>query len=195
MPSQVSTPTAPASKQALAHPLAPLTAEEITTTSRLVREAWPAGTGLQFKQVTLEEPPRAEVLRYLDAEHEGRSVPVVVRKAFVCYYFRKTNKFHEAIVDLSAGRVERNVRLGPNVHGNGDGEEIIAMERICLDDEKVQAEIAKLELPEGTVVIVDPWIYGENVRHSTSRGGNADDPVQDLMALEMTIGCINALCT
>jgi len=35
------------------------------------------------------------------------------------------------------------------------------VEKIALEDEAVKAEIAKLKLPEGTVVISDPWIYGE----------------------------------
>ena len=56
--------------------------------------------------------------------------------------------------------MESNVRLGPNVHSNADGDEIIKVERIALEDEGVQAEIAKLQLPEGTVIISDPWIYG-----------------------------------
>jgi hypothetical protein len=29
-----------------------------------------------------------------------------------------------------------------------------------MEDEAVKAEIAKLQLPEGTVVMADPWIYG-----------------------------------
>jgi primary-amine oxidase len=62
---------------------------------------------------------------------------------------------------LSAGKVESNLRLGPNVHSTADGEEIIAVERIALEDEGVKAEIAKLQLPEGTVLISDPWIYGK----------------------------------
>ncbi len=56
--------------------------------------------------------------------------------------------------------MESNLRLGPNVHSNADGDEIIAVERIALEDEAVKAEIAKLQLPKGTVVISDPWIYG-----------------------------------
>lgn len=34
------------------------------------------------------------------------------------------------------------------------------MEQIALEDEGVKAEIAKLQLPEGSVVISDPWPYG-----------------------------------
>jgi primary-amine oxidase len=76
------------------------------------------------------------------------------------------DRFHEAIVNLSSQTVESNVRLGPNEHGNGDYEEILMVEKNALADEKVKAEIAKLQLPEGTVVCADPWIYGSDVRPS-----------------------------
>jgi len=61
---------------------------------------------------------------------------------------------------LSTGKVESNVRLGANIHGNGDYEEILIIEKNALEDEGVKAEIAKLSLPEGTIVCADPWIYG-----------------------------------
>ena len=61
---------------------------------------------------------------------------------------------------MTNGKVESNVRLGPNVHGPGDAEEILLVERIALEDDGVRAEIAKLHLPEGTAIISDPWIYG-----------------------------------
>lgn len=77
------------------------------------------------------------------------------------------DKLHEAIVSLSLGKVESNVRLGPYVHSTADGAEIIEVERICLEDEAVRAEIAKLQLPEGTVIISDPWIYGKIRKLST----------------------------
>ena len=70
------------------------------------------------------------------------------------------DKLHEAIVNLSLRKVESNLRLGPCIHSNADGDEIIAVEKIALEDEGVKAELAKLQLPEGTVVISDPWIYG-----------------------------------
>ena len=68
--------------------------------------------------------------------------------------------------------VEHNVRLGPNNHSWGDAEEIIEIERIALEDEKVKEEIAKLKLPEGTVVISDPWIYGKQRTFSCPRSSN-----------------------
>ncbi|TID22218.1 TynA Cu2+-containing amine oxidase [Venturia nashicola] len=149
-------------KQIASHCVAPLTGDEISHASGLVRALYPSNTSLQFKVVTLQEPPKTEVLKYLEAEHSKGPLPAIERKAWVNYYIKNTNKFHEAIVNLSNNSVERNVRLGANIHGAGDGEEIIAIETIALEDERVKAEIAKLELPEGTVVVCDPWIYGSD---------------------------------
>ncbi len=56
--------------------------------------------------------------------------------------------------------MESNVRLGPNVHGSSDYDEVVMVEKNALEDEGVKAEIAKLQLPEGAVVTADPWIYG-----------------------------------
>lgn len=50
------------------------------------------------------------------------------------------------------------------MHAPGDGEEIIKIEKIMLEDPGVQAEIAKLKLPEGAVVVSDPWIYGQSIQ-------------------------------
>lgn len=76
---------------------------------------------------------------------------------------RTQNKFHEAVVNLDTQTVEYNVRLGANMHAPGDGEEIFAIERVCLEDQGVQDAIAKLELPQGSKVVIDPWIYGIKV--------------------------------
>ncbi|KAF2195382.1 hypothetical protein K469DRAFT_698975 [Zopfia rhizophila CBS 207.26] len=164
----VATPTVRPAKSVVSHPLAPLSSSEITSAAAIIKASWPTHTDLHFKVITLEEPPKAEVLPFLEAEHSRKPLPVISRKAFLNYYIRNTNKFHEAVVDLSTGRVLRNVLLGPNIHANGDGEEIVAIEKAALQDEGVKAEIAKLKLPAGTVVISDPWIYG-------SDGINDDD--------------------
>ena len=61
--------------------------------------------------------------------------------------------------------MESNIRLGSNVHSQADGAEILEVEKVALEDEGVKAEIAKLNLPEGTVIISDPWIYGMILRY------------------------------
>ncbi|KAI9049433.1 hypothetical protein LZ554_006466 [Drepanopeziza brunnea f. sp. 'monogermtubi'] len=157
-----SLPIVGAKKSTPQHPLGPLTAGEIKESAKLIRSLWPAGTDVQFKSITLQEPEKAKLVPFLAAEHAGKPTPTIERRAFVVYYLRNTNKLHEAIVSLSQAKVESNVRLGPCVHSNADGDEIIRVEQIALEDEQVKAEIAKLQLPEGTVIISDPWIYGSD---------------------------------
>lgn len=83
-------PAALPAKQTVSHPLAPVTADEITHASQLIRGLWPEHTNLQFKVVTLEEPPKAQVLPYLEAEHTGGLLPSIERKVFVNYYLQNT---------------------------------------------------------------------------------------------------------
>ncbi|CZT10634.1 related to peroxisomal amine oxidase (copper-containing) [Rhynchosporium agropyri] len=144
------------------HPLGPLTAHEITESAKIIKSSWPQNTNVQFKVITLQEPNKADLVPFLAAERAGKSTSTIERRSFVLYYIRNTNKLHEAVVNLSLGNVESNVRLGANVHSNADGDEIIQVEKIALEDEAVKAEIAKLNLPEGTVIISDPWIYGSD---------------------------------
>jgi primary-amine oxidase len=63
-------------------------------------------------------------------------------------------------VNLSQTTFERNDRHGPFTHANGDAEELAAVEEALLAHPDVQAEISKLQLPPGSVVVADPWIYG-----------------------------------
>lgn len=72
------------------HPLAPLSEKELRDAAAIIRASWPAHTKLHFKVVTLQEPPKAEVVPYLEAEHNGRPLPLVSRRAFINYYIRNT---------------------------------------------------------------------------------------------------------
>lgn len=77
-------------KQVAVHPLSPLTASEIVRAADLIRNLYPTGIQLQFKAVTLQEPEKARLVPYLDAEHGGRRLPSIDRRAFVAYYIRNT---------------------------------------------------------------------------------------------------------
>lgn len=48
---------------------------------------------LRFKVVTLEEPAKKSLIPYLEAEHGGKPVPRIDRRAFVAYYLRNTVSF------------------------------------------------------------------------------------------------------
>lgn len=72
------------------HPLSPLTAFEISTSSQLIHRLYPPRTDLHFKVVTLQEPAKAQIVPYLEAEHARTKKPFIERRSFVCYYIRNT---------------------------------------------------------------------------------------------------------
>jgi primary-amine oxidase len=83
-------PTLRSAKSVSSHPLAPLSASELQNAAAIMKASWPAHTDLYFKVVTLQEPPKAEVLKYLEEEHSGKALPSLSRKAFINYYIRNT---------------------------------------------------------------------------------------------------------
>lgn len=72
------------------HPLCPITASEIQQTARLIKGSWPSKTDIHFKGITLEEPAKAQLVPYLEAEHRHNKLPSIDRRAFVSYYIRNT---------------------------------------------------------------------------------------------------------
>lgn len=73
-----------------AHPLAPLSGAEIQNASSLIKAQWPADTNLQFKALTLQEPAKADMVPFLEAEFNGWDLPRIERRVFVNYYLRST---------------------------------------------------------------------------------------------------------
>ncbi|KAK6330431.1 hypothetical protein TWF696_003527 [Orbilia brochopaga] len=140
------------------HPFSPLTEEEIRHAAALLRKEHP-DVDLQFKCITLREPEKEVMKRWL--REPDSSKPKIDRKAFVVFYYRRTPNLFECVINLASETIELNNKLD-GFHSCADGEEILEIERTCLEDEGVKAEIEKLKLPEGTVVLADPWIYGSD---------------------------------
>lgn len=75
------------------HPLAPLTAEEITAAVKIFRASGKFANTARFALIALDEPPKDAVRRNLPAP----------RRAFAVVYDRAEDTTAEAIADLSAG--------------------------------------------------------------------------------------------
>jgi primary-amine oxidase len=137
------------------HPLSSLSEDEIILAAKLVRGCHDAGTKLLFKGIMLHEPSRKEMQQY----RAGGGGYMPARKAWVNYYLTGTATFFEVVVNLTAESVERRSEVPAQFHGPIDEAEIIAVEKIAVEDPRTQAEIEKLKLPEGAVVVCDPWIW------------------------------------
>ena len=90
------TPVAGASQMPLgnnAHPLDPLSTEEIQNACELLKATKDLGAECRFAMVHLHEPPKAEVLAY----QPGKTIE---RSAFLMVFNGKTGETHEAVVNL-----------------------------------------------------------------------------------------------
>jgi primary-amine oxidase len=88
------------------HPLSGLSIEETNVTRDIVREAHP-NVVLNFRQIFLQEPPKADVVEFLELEHSGQlndNTPRPPRLALALYDViggSKEPEYHESIIDLS----------------------------------------------------------------------------------------------
>ena len=72
------------------HPLGPLTGEEFTQCAAILQALWPEDTTLRFKSMLLLEPPKGDLLPYLDAKRSGQTPTPLNRVVYVAYYIQNT---------------------------------------------------------------------------------------------------------
>ena len=64
------------------HPLASLTIDETNTAREVILKSHP-GASIYFRIISLLEPPKAELTKFLESEHSGRLSPSTARPARV----------------------------------------------------------------------------------------------------------------
>ena len=88
------------------HPLDILTVDEVCRARDAVKTLHPEHK-LFFRELYLDEPPKAALRQYLDAEHAGSSPAPLPRQA-LCQYDVLDGKggvqSHESIIDVSSGK-------------------------------------------------------------------------------------------
>jgi primary-amine oxidase len=120
------------------------------------------GKYLNFRVITLKEPPKQEMIVFLENEHLGQlqtsrpsrtsRVQVIVRGD------SGSSELTELLVDLDHGAVvDQEVLVGKLSYI--DSAYMKAVENACMADESVQTEIERLKLPPGASVVVEAWAY------------------------------------
>lgn len=143
------------------HPLDPLTADEILQVSSLLKAKSP-DKSLHFKIITILEPPKAQLRPFLIAERNGGTQSRPARKASSLYYHLGTADLFLAEVNLDTNSVENIKKIAPELHGQNDIDESIALRDACVTHPRVLAELKKFKLPEHLEVACDPWPYGRD---------------------------------
>ncbi|KAL5342220.1 copper amine oxidase [Aspergillus crustosus] len=142
------------------HPFDPITPGEITLATKILQAAFP-GVALRYKKIDIQEPIKAEVVPYIEAERLGKPLPTKpTRLLQVLFHKLDTGAFFKSLLNADTKTVIDAKELPKEIQGPVDVDELIEIEQLCLSHPAVKAEIAKLELPSGVTVCNDPWIYG-----------------------------------
>lgn len=125
-----------------------------------------------FRVITLREPPKEELIQFLDAEHRGNEkLPVLQRCARVEVLVKNStdgNDLIELIIDLDSSSVVKQECL-VDKHSYIDAAYMKEVEEACILDTQVQDQIKALQLPEEASIIVEPWAYATDGSNDMSK--------------------------
>lgn len=141
------------------HPFDALQDAELRLASKLMKDHYPALFGIHFLQIDRQEPPKKDMLKYLEAERAGKPLPEVPRRAYVVYT-DKENLCYKAIVNLLYRHVITAQKMPEGTVGPMLPEDVLAIENMAVNHPAVLAEMAKLKVPKGFTLRAEPWIYG-----------------------------------
>jgi primary-amine oxidase len=152
------------------HPFDPLSPDEISRAATIVRPHF-GPQEPNFRVITLQEPPKQEMIRYLDSEHGGKPfehTPTRCARVEVVIKLKEEIALFELLVDLDNNKVVAKQHQRGK-HSHIDTTFMQQVEAACLSDEKVHEQIRILDLPEGSSVVVEPWAYATDGENDMSR--------------------------
>ncbi|RYE40978.1 MAG: primary-amine oxidase [Hyphomicrobiales bacterium] len=134
----------------VAHPLDPLSREEISRAVAILKNGPAAAESYRFISVELREPAK-ELLRH------GHNV---TREADAVLVDRASGRAYEAIVDLEAGDVDTWTQLADGIQPPFMLDEFAECEDACRKDPQVIAALAKHGITDLDLVCFEPWSVG-----------------------------------
>ncbi|KAH8649980.1 copper amine oxidase 1 [Xylariales sp. PMI_506] len=144
------------------HPLDPLSVAETQRAAQVIQRLYP-DQFLYFRTIYLEEPPKVDLIKYLEDEHAGKRPQAPPRTAFVQYDLVRgaADRIHyEAILDISKGELCMKTAVPDGHQINLTFDEIASFITVCEASQMYKEAIAQFKLPEGFEVVLEPWSYG-----------------------------------
>ncbi|PLN76423.1 copper amine oxidase [Aspergillus taichungensis] len=151
------------------HPFDPITPHEIRLVARILEAAFP-GVALRYNRIDLHEPIKNDVVPYIEAERLRQPLPPRPARLLYSYFHRQDNgACYKSLVNADSKTVVSTKAIPEGVQVPVDIDELIDIERLCMEHPAVKAEIEKLKLPPGVTVCNDPWMYGSDNPNETRR--------------------------
>ena len=149
------------------HPFDPLSPDEISRAAAIVRPHF-GSQEPNFRVITLQEPPKNEMIRFLDSEHAGRAADHAPMRCARVEVVIKLSEEQDGLFELSVDLDDNKIIAKQHHRGKHSYIDTTFMQQVeeaCLANSDVQEHIRVLDLPEGSSVVVEPWAYatdGEN---------------------------------
>ncbi|KAF4440936.1 Copper amine oxidase 1 [Fusarium austroafricanum] len=150
---------------ALPHPLSALSSRETTLARDIVKEAHP-GQLLFFRQIYMLEPPKQEVLRFLELEHSGAlttSSPRPDRCAQAFYDIiggDQKSVYYESVVDITKQKIVAEEVISEEHQASLTLAEFDIVVDACARSKLFQDKLKEIKFPEGFEPVIEPWPYG-----------------------------------
>jgi primary-amine oxidase len=135
-----------------AHPLDPLSKEEITATVDILKASGKVNNESRFSTIFLQEPSKAEVLNY-------KTGSTFRREAFAVIYERAANKTFEVVVDLN----KKSLVSWKEITGVQPMfliEDFLLTQQIVMNDPQWQAAMRKRGITNFKNTQIDAWAAG-----------------------------------
>ncbi|MGZ4430291.1 MAG: primary-amine oxidase [Gaiellales bacterium] len=142
----------PQSHTAAAHPLDPLSGEEIEAAVRILRSARGLGEQVRFVSVELREPSK-------DTVEAFRPGDPIDRRAFVVLLDRADGATYEAVVSIGGGDVH-DWQLVPGVQPAIMPDEFVECEAAVKASPEFREALRKRGIDDLDLVMTDPWSVG-----------------------------------
>lgn len=134
------------------HPLEPLGGDEIASAVAILRASGHVGAKCRFVLVSLQEPPKHAVLAWTP----GANMP---REAAAQILDNADGHTYEATVSLTQGKVTRWEHI-PGVQPSLMLDEFFECEEAVKADPQFAAALARRNVSDMSLVMVDPWSAG-----------------------------------
>lgn len=139
------------------HPFDQITPQELELVVKLIKDAHPSEKP-HFAQIDRLDPPKKNMIAYLEAERQGVAPHPIPRRAYA--YFYVGLDFHKALINLTFKHVICDIVLPEGVIGPLISDDIAIIEKLAVEHPICKAEVEKLCLPDDIHVVCDPWMYG-----------------------------------
>ncbi|ETI24058.1 hypothetical protein G647_03427 [Cladophialophora carrionii CBS 160.54] len=146
------------------HPLDQLSGDEVNIARQAVLDARKAA--VIFRNTFAVEPAKAELVKFLDAEHAGTlsaDTPRPARQARVQYdviHEDRSHEYMESVIDIASGKEVEHRRVPRTSQQALTLDEFKEFNHVCVESDLFKKAVKELNLDEKFEVAIDPWPYG-----------------------------------